>query len=83
MPRVRPRPPHPEPNRQRALALLASCRAGCTEVMAAHGFSILDMVELVFAGLATVSTKHIVVGRRRMEVRRLRITEAGRRALAS
>jgi hypothetical protein len=64
------------------LALLASREAGCTQaIMAAHGFSILDMAELVFAREATMSTEHFVAGRRRIEVARLQITEAGRRAL--
>jgi hypothetical protein len=41
------------------------------------------MVELVRAGLATVSAEHVIAGSRKMEVATLRITDAGRRALAS
>jgi hypothetical protein len=73
----------PKPNRRRALELLASCRDGCTEaIMLAHGFSIDMMVELVNAGLASVTTERMVAGNHRIEVARVRITEAGRRALA-
>jgi hypothetical protein len=39
------------------------------------------MVELVRAGLATATAKRAVAGRRTIEVVRVRITEAGRRAL--
>jgi hypothetical protein len=66
----------------RALELLASCRDGCTEaIMLAHGFTVQMLVEMVRAGLASVSTEPMVVGGRTMEVARVRITEAGRRAL--
>jgi hypothetical protein len=66
--------------RRRALELLAASRDGCTEaIMLAHGFSIDMMVELVNAGLATVTAQHIVAGRNKHEVATLRITEAGRR----
>jgi hypothetical protein len=62
--------------------LFASCRDGCTEaIMLAHGFSIDMMVELVNAGLASVTTERVVAGKERIEVVVLRITEAGRRAL--
>ena len=78
MPRRRPKP-----DRQRALQLLASCRDGCTEaMMLAHGFSIDITVELVNRGLASVTTERVVAGGRTIEVARVRITEAGRPALA-
>jgi hypothetical protein len=74
----------PKPDRRRALELLASCRDGCTEaMMLAHGFSIDTMVELVNAGLASATAEGVVAGRRAIEVARVRITEAGRRALES
>src|SRR5262249_58625899 len=42
---------HPEPDRCRALELLASSRDGATEaIMRAHGFTVAQMVELVRAG---------------------------------
>jgi hypothetical protein len=73
----------PKPDRRRALELLASCRDGCTEaIMLAHGFTIEQMVELVRAGLATAQAERVVAGGRTIEVARVRITEAGRRALA-
>jgi hypothetical protein len=69
--------------RRRALTLLASCRDGCTEaIMIAHGFTVEQLVELVQAGLATASPQRIPAGRRTVEVARLQITDAGRRALA-
>jgi hypothetical protein len=40
------------------------------------------MVELVRAGLATATPQRVKAGRERMEVATLRITEAGRKALA-
>jgi hypothetical protein len=63
--------------------LLASCRDGCTEtIMIAHGFTIEQMVELVRARLMAATAERVVAGRRTIEVARVRIKEAGRRALA-
>jgi hypothetical protein len=65
------------------LELLASCRDGCTEaILLAHGFSVTQMVDLVSDGLATAHSQRVIVGRRTIEVARMRITEAGRQALA-
>jgi hypothetical protein len=50
--------------------------------MKAHGFTVEQMVELVRAGLATATQQRVRAGRTRMEVPTLRITDAGRRALA-
>jgi hypothetical protein len=73
----------PEPDRRRALELLAGSRDGATEaIMLAHGFSVAQMVALVRAGLATATAERVVAGGRTMEVARVRITEAGRRVLA-
>ena len=73
----------PKPDRRRALELLASCRDGCTEaILRAHGVTIPQMVELVRAGLASATPERVVAGKRAMEVTTVRITEAGRRALA-
>jgi hypothetical protein len=70
-------------DRRRALELLASCRDGCTEaVMLADGFSIDMMVEIINAGLATATTERMVAGKHRIEVARVRITDAGRQVLA-
>jgi hypothetical protein len=75
------RRPYP-PSRHRALELLASSRDGCTEaVMRAHGFTTRQMVDLVRDGLATAHSQRVVLGRRVIEVARVRITESGRRVL--
>jgi hypothetical protein len=74
--------PRAKPTRRRALDLLASCPDGCFEgLLVAHGFSIPFIVRLVRAGLATVHTERVVAGGRRLEVARVRITDAGQRAL--
>jgi hypothetical protein len=68
-----------------AAHLSCSLPAGtvCTEaIMLAHGFTVEQMVELVRAGLATAHSQRVVIARRMIEVARVRITEAGRRALA-
>ena len=49
--------------------------------MLAHGFTIPLMVEPVRAGLATATAQRMVAGGKAMEIARVRITEAGRRAL--
>jgi hypothetical protein len=64
---------------RRALELLAGCRDCCTEaILLAYGFTIPLLVEL---GLATASAERIVAGKLKLEVARVRITEAGRRTL--
>jgi hypothetical protein len=73
----------PNPDRRRALELLAGSRYGYTKaILRAHGFSIDMLVELVNAGLATATIDRMVVGGRRVKVIRMRITAAGRRTLA-
>jgi hypothetical protein len=80
----RPRRRLPKLDRRRALELLAACpQEGCTQaILVAHGFTVEQMVELVRAGLATATAQRVKAGRDKMEVATLRITEAGRRALA-
>ena len=79
---VRPKRRRHPPPRHRALELLASCRDGCTEaVMRAHGFTMRQLLDLVRDGLATAHSQRVVLGRRVIEVARVRITEAGRRVL--
>jgi hypothetical protein len=74
--------PRIKPDRRRMLELLASSRDGCSEaILLAHGFSIPQMVEIINAGLATATAERVVAGSRKIEVARVRITEAGRRAL--
>jgi hypothetical protein len=58
--------------------------AGCPEgLMLAHGFSIEQMVELVRAGLATATAERVVAGSRKIEVARVRITDAVRRTITA
>jgi hypothetical protein len=71
----------PNPDRRRALELLAGSPDGYTKAsLRAHGFSMDMMVELVKAGLATTKRERIVAGGRQTDV--VLITDAGRRALA-
>jgi hypothetical protein len=73
----------PNPDRRRALELLAGSRYGYTKaILRAHGFSIDMMVELVKAGLATTKRERMVADGRQTGVVRVRITDAGRQALA-
>jgi len=73
----------PNPDRRRALELLAGSRYGYTKaILRAHGFSFDMMVELIKAGLATTKCDRMVADGRQTGVVRVRITEAGRQALA-
>ena len=73
----------PNPDRRRALELLAGSRYGYTKaILRAHGFSIDMMIELVKAGLATTKHERMVADGRQTGVVRVRITDAGRQALA-
>jgi hypothetical protein len=84
MPRVLPRPHRPKPDLRRVLSLLASSRDGLTETaILKHGCTVEQIGELVRTSLATASTQGIRVGRRTIKVTRVRITDAGRRALAA
>jgi hypothetical protein len=72
----------PPATRRRALELLAASPDGCTEaIILAQGFTTDFLVDLVRAGLATAQTERAVVGARSVQVTRIRITDAGRRAL--
>jgi hypothetical protein len=73
----------PDRSRRRALELLAGCGAdGCPEaILLGHGFTVEMLVELA-AGLVTATAERVVAGKRSMEVARVRITDAGRKALA-
>jgi hypothetical protein len=73
----------PNPDRRRALELLAVSRHGYGKaILRAHGFSIDMMVELVKAGLATTKRERMAAGGQQTDVVRVRITDAGRQALA-
>jgi len=70
--------PTTKQQRRRALELLEASIDGCTEaIMLAYGFKIELLIELINAGFATTSIERMVAGGPR-----LRITGAGRRALA-
>ena len=63
-----------------ALALLSPKKYGCTTTMlSARGVKIEMINELIGDGLATASTER--VGNGAIEIRRVKITEAGRRVL--
>jgi hypothetical protein len=82
--RSMPQPCLPKPNHGRALELLAASPDGCTEaILRARGFSTAQILDLVRAGLATAHSQRVIVGGggRRIEVARVRITEAGRQAI--
>jgi hypothetical protein len=69
--------------RRRALALLADIQEGATETtMAAHGFTPKLIVALVRAGYATTRVENMRAGGSPVDVTRIKIADAGRRALA-
>ena len=73
----------PKPDQRCAVELLAASRDGATEaIMRAHGFTVAQMVELVRTGLATATPERMRAGKHEMDVAVVRITKAGRRALA-
>jgi hypothetical protein len=74
----------PAPSHHRALELLADAgRDGVVDgLMIANGVTVEQMVALVRTGLATATAQRIRAGGKAMEVATLRITEAGRKALA-
>jgi hypothetical protein len=70
-------------HRRRALRALAESANGRQEwFLRAHGISTELVADLIEAGLATMQVEHLMTGGRKTEVRRLRITDAGRRELA-
>ena len=70
--------------RRRALTVLVGAPAGVTEAaMMMHGFALDFIAELVRAGLASEHSGRVGLGKKgEIPVLWLRITEAGRRALA-
>jgi len=71
------------PERRRMLKLLARSRHGVNEelLVHGHGFRRPTIVGLVSAGLATAEREVVKAGRKTIEVVRVRITEAGRKAI--
>jgi hypothetical protein len=66
----------------RMLALLAASDDGCTEaILLAHGLALELIDGIVSAGLATAQAERTFAAGRAIEFTRVRITEAGRRAL--
>jgi hypothetical protein len=77
---VPPRKRHLGVEQRRALRLLASSPFGVSKaVMIANGFKGRMLSELIRSGLATAQGENIKAGSQ--SVGRVRITEAGRRAL--
>jgi hypothetical protein len=76
--------PRVGPERRRALQLLADVgQSGATQaIMLAHGFQTAMLAGMVKAGFVTEAIDTVRAGARMIDVRRLRITEAGRKALA-
>jgi hypothetical protein len=65
-----------------ALTLLASEPDGATEAfMHGHGFSLRTLIGLVHSRLATVRREIVIAGSERVVATRIKITEAGRKAL--
>jgi hypothetical protein len=67
----------------RALAMLgrADLDGASQTLLMAHGFCVSMIIGLVNNGLATLTREKVQAGRRLIEVRKVRITAAGRRAL--
>jgi hypothetical protein len=83
MPTTNPRPKRIRADYRRALTVLADSPDGATEaLMLARGFKLELLVELCRGGLASAQSQRVRAGRE-MEVTKVKITEAGRRALAS
>jgi hypothetical protein len=77
------RKPDRRSRKLRALEFLAVAEDGVSEApLLAHSVTVEQMVELVHAGLASLSTERVVGEGCTFEAAVLRVTEAGRRALA-
>jgi hypothetical protein len=67
---------------RRLLELLAGSANGTTDaLLLAHGFDVDLMARLVRERLATATPERVFAGGKPVEVTRVRITDAGRRAL--
>jgi hypothetical protein len=68
---------------RRLLELLAGSADGYTvALLRAHGFTVALMVDVVRAELATAKAERVFAAGKPVEITRVRITDAGRRALA-
>jgi uncharacterized metal-binding protein len=71
------------PGRRQALELLVGCPDGCAEgILFANGFKRELLLDLLQLGLAYAQAERMVIDGGTTEVTRLRITGAGRDALA-
>ena len=68
----------------RALALLADTPRGCLETVLidVEGFTVDALAELVRVGYVSLAPETVRAAGRKIEVARVRITDAGRRAIA-
>jgi hypothetical protein len=72
------------PKARWALELLAVDRRGLTEtLLRTYGFTLRMLAGLIRAGLATAQRQTVKAGGQAIKVIRIRITEAGRRAIES
>jgi arginine/ornithine N-succinyltransferase beta subunit len=72
------------PEHRDVLNLLANNERGCTEaLLMAHGFKHQVLVDLIRAGFARADIEAVRAGSRKMDVVRVTITDAGRRAVAN
>jgi hypothetical protein len=73
------------PEEREALELLASDPQGATDelLVLVHGFDSNMIADLVESGLAAAQLENMKAGNRAIEVVRIRITAAGRDALAA
>jgi len=80
---VTPRERHLSAKQRWALEILAAAGLrGCTRAtLLAHGFSVDMLADLVHDGLATAHRQTMRMDRRKIQIARMMITDAGRRAL--
>jgi hypothetical protein len=82
--RYAPQMPPLSADHVRALELLASSPAGCTDaVLTAHGFTHELITELIAARLASIEVEQMLANGHHIDVPWLRITDAGRVALSA
>jgi hypothetical protein len=80
---ARPRKTWRDTEEKRALQLLAGAAHGCSQkTFQAQGFKVGLLSRLVRAGFAVAKPEIVKVGGRTLRMRRLTITDAGRRAVA-
>ena len=74
-------PDHPADWR-RALELLSNSPDGATEaLLMAYGFESTVIAGLVESGFATLTTEVVLAGRRPVDMKRLRLSDLGRKVL--